>query len=139
MNTTLHPVPGTGLGIRVPAEWRVAADPAVGLLAVEDVERRFATTLTTVLDPAQRELPAAPARSAMALLVAPSLLDVEVGERGVDVLVCHLAGGVSATARQRQVVVPEGLLVLTFTAATSRWAELAGLAVETLDSLERTP
>jgi hypothetical protein len=68
--------------------------------------------------------------------VAPALLDGAVGEGRADVLLCHLAGGISATARQRQVVVAEGLLVLTFTAATSRWAELADLADEVLDSLE---
>jgi hypothetical protein len=72
------------------------------------------------------------------MLLAPLLLDVREREDGVDVLLCHLAGGISATALQRQVVVPEGLLVLTFTAATSRWVELAPLAEKLLNSLERT-
>jgi hypothetical protein len=129
-------VPGTASSVRVPEDWRVTADPEIGLLAVEDVTGRFASSLTTVLDPTQRALSDAPAQAAMAMLVAPALLDGAVGEGRADVLLCHLAGGISATARQRQVVVAEGLLVLTFTAATSRWAELADLADEVLDSLE---
>jgi hypothetical protein len=135
MSTATHEVPGTTLSVRLPQDWRTAVDPAVGLLSVEPVVDRFAATLTTVLDTSEHELPTAPAASAMAMLVAPALLDVEQGEGRIDVLLCHLAGGVSATARQRQVVVPEGLLILTFTAATSRWHELAGLADATLDSL----
>jgi hypothetical protein len=137
MNLIEHQLPGTGARLRLPAGWRTSADPEVGLLSVEDVERRFASTVTAALDADRSELPAAPASAAMGMLVAPVLLDVQASEHGVDLLLCHLAGGISATARQRQVVVPEGLLVLTFTAATSRWAEVAGLADELLDSLER--
>jgi hypothetical protein len=105
-------------------------------MVVEDVEGQFAASFSTVLDPTQHHVPADPGDAATLMLLAPLILDVRPAERSADVLVCHLAGGVSATARQRQVVVPEGLLVLTFTAATSRWAELAGLADELLGSLE---
>jgi hypothetical protein len=136
MNLLEHPVPGTCATVRLPGDWRTSADVEIGLLSVEDVDRRFAATLTTTLDREQHQLPAAPAGEAMSMLVTPALLDVQVAEHGVDLLLCHLAGGISATARQRQVVVPEGLLVLTFTAATSRWAELADLADEVLGSLE---
>ena len=130
-------VPGTTSTLRVPDDWRVTAEPGVGLLAVEDVTGRFASSLSTALDPTQRALPEAPAHEAMSALVAPALLDASAGGGRADVLLCHLAGGISATARQRQVVVPEGLLVLTFTAATSRWADVADLADELLDSLEQ--
>jgi hypothetical protein len=136
MNTRIQEVPGTTATVRVPADWRTRTEPDLGLLSVEDVTGSFASSLSTVLDPTQHALSEAPARAAMAALVAPALIDAEAGEGRADVVVCHLAGGISATARQRQVVVPEGLLVLTFTAATSRWAELAGLADELIDSLE---
>jgi hypothetical protein len=131
-------VPGTTSTVRLPELWRTSVDPAIGLLSVEDVIGRFAASLTATLDPGQHALPEAPARDAMTVLVAAALLDTHVEEGRADVLVCHLAGGISATALQRQVVVAEGLLVLTFTAATSRWAELAPLADELLDSLERS-
>jgi hypothetical protein len=138
MTTVTQAIPGTTATVRVPGDWRTATDPAMGLLSVEDVTGRFASSLTTVLDPTQHALSEAPARAAMAALVAPALIDADAAEGRADVLVCHLAGGISATARQRQVVIPEGLLVLTFTGATSRWAELAPLADELIDSLEHT-
>jgi len=138
VNTLTQQIPGTTSTVRVPADWRTTTDPGIGLLAVEDMTGRFASSLTTMLDPTQHALSQAPARAAMAGLVAPALLDTDGGEGRADVLVCHLAGGISATAKQRQVVVPEGLLVLTFTAATSRWAVLAPVADELLDSLERS-
>lgn len=138
MNTVAQQVPGTASSIRLPAAWRTSADSSVGLLAIEDVSGRFATSLTATLDPTQHALPQEPGRAAAAMLVTPLLLDEQVTGERADLLLCHLAGGVSATARQRQIVVPEGLLVLTFTAATSRWTELADLAAELLDSLEPT-
>jgi hypothetical protein len=123
--------------VLVPEDWRVVTsgtDP--GLVAVENATGRFAASLTVVLEPGRTELPAAPLASATAALVAPTVIDVRTGEADLDVLLCHLVGSVSATARQRQVVVDEGLLVLTVTAATSRWVETAPLADELLDSLE---
>lgn len=129
-------VPGSRARVLVPEPWHVTAEPDGGLFAVEDVPGRFATSLVAVLDPGRTEQLEDPVGAATAPLVTPAVIDVRTGERGTDVLVCHLAGGISATALQRQVVVPEGLLVLTVTAATARWTEVADLAGELLDSLE---
>jgi hypothetical protein len=136
MSLVRTPVPGASSTVGVPGTWQTSADPAVGLLAVEPATGRFAASLTAAVDPTRQALPDAPAQEAMTVLVAPLLLDSDTAEGCADVLLCHLAGGISATVRQRQVVVPEGLLVLTVTAATSRWAEVADLAEELLDSLE---
>ena len=136
MKTVVQPVPGTALDVRVPDAWQSTADPRLGLVSIEDVKGRFAASFTTVLDPTARELPPSPAAAAMNSLVAPVLLDVDARKDGVDLLLCHLAGDISATARQRQVLFPDGLVVLTFTAATSRWVDLADLADTLLDSLE---
>ena len=139
MTLVRTPVPGSSATVGVPEGWRTSADPAVGLLAVEDVRGRFASSLTAAVDPTRQALPDAPAREAMTVLVGPLLLDSDTSEGRADVLLCHLAGGISATVRQRSVVVPEGLLVLTVTAATSRWTEVADLAEELLGSLEPAP
>jgi hypothetical protein len=136
MKTVVHAVPGTALAVRVPDAWQSTADPRFGLMSIEDVTGRFAASFTTVLDRSARELPPSPAAAAVNSLVAPVILDVDAREDGVDLLLCHLAGSISATARQRQVLFPDGLVVLTFTAATSRWLDLADLADTLLDSLE---
>ena len=136
MKVVRRNVPGTRSAVLVPAAWRVSAEPEVGLLAVEDVPGRFAASFSAVLEAGRTDGLVNPVASATAPLVAPAVVDVRADERGVEILVCHLAGGISATALQRQVLVAEGLLVLTVTAATSRWAELGGLADELVDSLE---
>jgi hypothetical protein len=139
MTLTPRPIPGCRAQVRVPEDWHVLPGTEAGLVAVEAVPGRFAASVTAVLERGQTEPPADPVASATALLVTPVVLDVRAGEGDAEVLLCHLAGGISATARQRQVVVDDGLLVLTVTAATSRWAEVADVADRILDSLEAAP
>jgi hypothetical protein len=134
MNTRT-PIPGTSSSVAVPADWQTSTGSAAGLISVEPAEGRFAANVTVLLDTAPR-LPLPEAVAAVtAPLVAPVLVDVQGRDDGFDLVICHLAGPLSVTARQRQVVVAEGLLVVTFTAATSRWSELCGLAGEVLDSI----
>jgi hypothetical protein len=130
-----YDIGGTSLTLGVPDGWRTSVEPHLGLLSVEPVEGRFAATFTALLEPGRREMVENPAAAATAMLLAPVLLDLRLTDTSADVLVCHLAGPISVTAIQRQVIVAEGLLALTFTAATSRWGELCGLADEVLDSI----
>jgi hypothetical protein len=128
-------VPGTDTTLGMPVGWRTATDPDVGLLSVEPGEGRFVASVVVSVDRSQHEALPDPAAAAALMLLAPVVIDVETADDRVDVLICHLAGSISATALQRQVLVEEGLLVVTFTAATSRWSELCDLAREVVDSI----
>lgn len=133
--TVTTAIPGTAATLGLPAEWRTAADPGIGLLSVEPGDGRFVSSVVVSLDRSRHEPLQEPAAVATVLLVAPVVTRVRAGADGVDVVFCHLVGSISATARQRQVVIPEGLLVITFTAATSRWSEQCALADEVFDSI----
>jgi hypothetical protein len=128
-------LPGTGTTLGVPARWRTATDPVSGLLSVEPDTGRFLASVTVVLDRSRHEALPDPVAAATAMLVAPAVVHVDLDGGAVDLVVCHLAGSVSATMRQRQLLIPEGMLAVTFTAATSRWSELCAVADEVMDSI----
>ena len=131
-------LPATSLTVGLPSTWTATDGPDGGLLAVEDVAGRFAASVSALVVRDAPEIPADAVAATMAPLVAPQLLHLRADEGMVEFLLCHLVAEYSVTALQRQVLTDEGLVVLTVTTATSRWSELADLAVEVLDSLEVT-
>jgi hypothetical protein len=134
MITTME-VPGTSLAVGVPTEWRTSGGAEFGLVAVEPIEGRFAANMTGLVSSARGASPEAAIAALTGPLLAPVIVDVHTRNDGFDIVLCHLVGAVSVTARQRQVLIPEGLLVVTFTAPSSRWGELCALAGAVVDSI----
>jgi hypothetical protein len=131
-STSLPALPVT---IGVPDDWSTVTDDGQ-LLAVEPMGNGFSASVHLAVYPELRELPADPLTPLAETLVAPSFVDLTVDAGRMDVLVCHLAGGFGATALQRYVVSPAGLVVATVTGSTARWSQLADLARSIVDSLE---
>ena len=137
--TTLQSVslPDAPVSIGVPEGWQTVSDDGQ-LLAVEPDRNDFSTSVHLALYPEVRELPADPLTTLAESLVAPAFVDLSVDGATMDVLVCHLAGGLSATALQRYVLSADGLVVATVTGGTARWPEIADLARDIVSSLEVT-
>lgn len=127
-------IPATGMEIGIPEEWTVFHDGG-RLLAVDVASSGFAASLNVTVDSGAASLPADLLGPLSDALVAPTFIDVDVNDDAVDLLFCHLAGGISATALQRYTVTSEGLLVATVTAATSNWGAVANLAEDIVTSL----
>lgn len=127
-------IPQTAMMIGVPEGWTIFREGS-RLLAVEADATSFATSVNVTVDPEADALPADVLTPLTDALIAPAFVNLNMNDDAVDVLVCHLAGGISATALQRYVVTPKGLLVATVTAATSRWEDVADLAESIVNSL----
>lgn len=136
---TPRTLPGLHLAVGVPSTWLVTQpDPLVAMMALEPVHGVFPTSVTVLVDGAHDQSVHDPVGAAIALLNLPLVLSVASSASGktVDLLLCHIAGTTSVTSLQRQSVVDVGLVVVTVTAATSRWGQMAPTAREIINSVK---
>ncbi len=137
----VHKMEGVDIAVAMPSGWAIAQPAPLVTTALEPVGGILPSTVTILVDRAQRQLLPEPEEAAGSLLVLPMVLWVDRSKSGtaVDVLLCHLAGTVSVTALQRQCVTQHGLVVVTVTVATARWGRYFSLARQVVDSIRDWP